>query len=58
LSSISWYEHEGNSYHHLCKITEVIPLKKIGYTWRDKGEPGDSPVTIELLLKRTGRGCV
>ena len=41
-------EHEGNSYHHLCKITEVIPEKKIAYTWRYKGEPGDSLVTFDL----------
>src|SRR5215467_12444703 len=41
-------EHEGNSYHHLCKVTEVIPEKKIAYTWRYKGEPGDSLVTFEL----------
>jgi len=42
-------EHEGNSYHHLCKVTEVIPQKKIAYTWRYKGEPGDSLVTFDLL---------
>jgi uncharacterized protein YndB with AHSA1/START domain len=42
-------EHEGNAYHHLCKVREVIPQKKIAYTWRYKGEPGDSLVTIELL---------
>jgi len=42
-------EHEGNSYHHLCKVTEVIPQKKIAYTWRYKGAPGNSLVTIELL---------
>jgi len=42
-------EHEGNSYHHLCKVTEVIPQKKIAYTWRYKGEPGHSLVTIELF---------
>jgi len=42
-------EHEGNSYHHLCKITEVISQKKIAYTWRYKGEPGNSLVTIELF---------
>jgi uncharacterized protein YndB with AHSA1/START domain len=41
-------EHEGMTYHHLCKITEVIPQKKIAYTWRYKGEPGDSLVTFEL----------
>ena len=42
-------EHEGNSYHHLCRVTEVIPEKKIAYTWRYKGEPGDSLVTFELF---------
>jgi uncharacterized protein YndB with AHSA1/START domain len=42
-------EHEGTSYHHLCKITEVIPQKKIAYTWRYAGEEGDSLVTFELF---------
>jgi uncharacterized protein YndB with AHSA1/START domain len=42
-------EHEGNSYHHLCRITEVVAQKKIAYTWRYKGEPGDSLVTFELF---------
>lgn len=42
-------EHEGVTYHHLCKITEVIPPSKIAYTWRYKGEPGNSLVTFELL---------
>ena len=41
-------EHEGHNYHHLCRVTEVIPEKKIAYTWRYKGEPGDSLVTFEL----------
>ena len=42
-------EHEGNNYHHLCKVSEVIPQKRIAYTWRYKGEPGDSLVTFELF---------
>jgi len=42
-------EHEGNKYHHLCRVTEVIPEEKIAYTWRYKGEPGDSLVTFELF---------
>ncbi|MGH7983976.1 MAG: SRPBCC family protein [Candidatus Udaeobacter sp.] len=46
-------EHEGNRYHHLCRVTEVIPEKKIAYTWRYKGEPGDSLVTFELSPKGT-----
>ena len=41
-------EHEGNSYHHLCRVMEVVPQRKIAYSWRYKGEPGDSLVTIQL----------
>ena len=41
-------EHEGMTYHHLCNVTEVIPQKKIAYTWRYEGEPGNSLVTFEL----------
>ena len=42
-------EREGTKYHHLCKITEVIPQKKIAYTWRYAGEEGNSLVTFELF---------
>jgi len=42
-------EHEGMTYHHLCKIIEVIPQKKLAYTWRYKGHEGDSLVTLELF---------
>jgi uncharacterized protein YndB with AHSA1/START domain len=42
-------EHEDTTYHHLCRVTEVIPQQKIAYTWRYKGEPGDSLVTFELF---------
>jgi uncharacterized protein YndB with AHSA1/START domain len=42
-------EHEGVKYHHLCKITEVIPQKKLAYTWRYEGYEGDSLVTFELF---------
>ena len=42
-------EHEGNGYHHLCKVAEMIPQKKIAYTWRYKGEPGNSLVTFEIF---------
>ena len=41
-------KHEGNTYHHLCRVTDVVPEKKIAYTWRYQGEPGDSLVTFEL----------
>jgi uncharacterized protein YndB with AHSA1/START domain len=41
-------EHERMTYHHRCKVTEVIPRKKIAYTWRYKGHEGDSLVTFQL----------
>src|SRR3989440_9064438 len=44
-------QHEGMKYHHLCKVTEVIPNKKIAYSWRYKGEEGNSLVTIELFAE-------
>ena len=42
-------EHQGMKYHHLCKITEVIPQRKLAYTWRYKGHEGNSLVTFELF---------
>ena len=42
-------EHEGVRYHHLCKVTEAIPQKKLAYTWRYQGQEGDSLVTFELF---------
>ncbi len=42
-------EHEGMKYHHLCKITEVVPQKKLAYTWRYEGYEGDSLVTFDLF---------
>ena len=41
-------EHEGNTYDHRCKVTKVIPQKKIAYTWRYEGHEGSSLVTIEI----------
>jgi uncharacterized protein YndB with AHSA1/START domain len=42
-------EHEGNRYDHHCRVTEVVPEKKIAYTWRYEGQEGDSLVTFELF---------
>lgn len=44
-------EHEGRTYHHLCRVTEIVPQRKIAYTWRYNGEPGDSLVTFELFAE-------
>lgn len=50
-------------YLHLCEITEVIPGKKLTYSWRYDGYSGKSFVTFELseqdnktLLKLTHNG--
>ncbi|MGA3171557.1 MAG: SRPBCC domain-containing protein [Chthoniobacteraceae bacterium] len=56
-------EHQGMTYPHLCKVTEVIPGKKLAYTWRYEGYEGNSLVTFELtpegdktLLRLTHEG--
>jgi len=36
-------------YVHLCEVTEVIPEKKLTYSWRYEGYTGNSFVTFELL---------
>ncbi len=38
-------------YHHKCKIIEVIPEKKLAYTWRYEGWKGISTVTFELFAE-------
>ncbi|HSF88712.1 MAG TPA: SRPBCC family protein [Saprospiraceae bacterium] len=39
---------DGPQYHHVCKITEVIPGKTLTYSWRYEGYKGISFVTFEL----------
>ena len=36
-------------YLHICKIIEVIPNKKLCYSWRYDGYPRNSHVTFELF---------
>ncbi len=45
------FEHEGVKYDHRCQITEVIPQKKLAYTWRYEGHEGNSLVTFELFAE-------
>jgi uncharacterized protein YndB with AHSA1/START domain len=40
---------KGEKYLHLCKITKLIPLQLLQYSWRYDGYPGTSLVTFELL---------
>jgi uncharacterized protein YndB with AHSA1/START domain len=42
-------EHEGTTYDHRCKVTKVIPQKKLVYSWRYAGHKGNSLVTFELF---------
>ncbi len=42
-------ENEGVKYEHRCKVTEVVPGKKLAYSWRYEGHEGDSLVTFELF---------
>lgn len=40
---------EGAQHTQLCKVTEVVTGKKLGYSWKYKGYPGESHVTFELF---------
>jgi uncharacterized protein YndB with AHSA1/START domain len=40
---------EDRQYKHLCKVIEVIPLKKIAYSWQYEGYAGYTVVTFELF---------
>lgn len=43
-----WGEKDGERFLHHCTITEVVPGKKIAYTWRYDLWPGESLVSFEL----------
>ena len=42
-------DKNGTIYVHLCQVKEVIPNKKISYSWRYQGHEGNSLVTWELF---------
>jgi uncharacterized protein YndB with AHSA1/START domain len=42
-------EKDGMKFDHRCVITEVIPGRKLAYTWRYEGHEGNSLVTFELF---------
>jgi uncharacterized protein YndB with AHSA1/START domain len=42
-------EKDGVKYLHRCKITKVIPGKKLSHTWRYEGYAGNTQVTFELF---------
>ncbi len=43
--------HDGKDFLHLWKVTDVITGKKIAYSWKYDGRPGDSLVTFELFAE-------
>lgn len=46
----TWYGDDGKTkWLHAGKITEVVPGKKISYTWSYPGYAGESEVTFELF---------
>ena len=42
---------ENHQYLHLCKVTDVVPGKKLTYSWRYDGYEGNSFVTFELFTE-------
>ena len=42
-------ENEGRVYIHLCKITELIPGRRLKHSWRYQDYEGISYVTFELF---------
>ncbi|MEK6153920.1 SRPBCC domain-containing protein [Flavobacteriaceae bacterium 3-367] len=39
---------ENKRYVHICEILEIVPLKRLKYSWKYKGYAGISFVTFEL----------
>lgn len=39
----------GKDYLHLCEVKEAAPNKRLAYSWRYDGYPGDSLVRFELM---------
>lgn len=44
-------QKDGRKYLHSCKVTEVIPEKRLAYTWRYEDHPGSSVVSFDLLAQ-------
>ncbi|MCZ4222862.1 SRPBCC family protein [Pedobacter rhodius] len=42
---------EGPHFLHLCEITQLIEERKLAYSWRYDGYPGNSEVCWELFEK-------
>lgn len=40
-------------YVHVCEVTDVIPEKKLSYSWRYEGYGGNSLLTFEFFAQDT-----
>jgi uncharacterized protein YndB with AHSA1/START domain len=40
---------DGQKHLHICRITEVIPRKKLSHTWTYEGKAGNTLVTFALF---------
>lgn len=47
-------EAGGKQWKHLCEITEVVPERKLSYSWKYEGYSGMSYVTFELFEESNG----
>ena len=43
---------KGEKHLHLCKVIEVVPQKKLSYTWQYEGRAGSSLVIFDLVPER------
>jgi uncharacterized protein YndB with AHSA1/START domain len=43
-----WGGTETRQYLHICRITEVIPIQKLCYTWSYDGIPGITELCFEI----------
>lgn len=48
---------EDRQYLHICEITEILPNKKLTYSWRYDGYPGNTLVTFDLF-QEADQTCV
>jgi uncharacterized protein YndB with AHSA1/START domain len=47
-------EDKGVTFMHDCQVKEVVPPKRLAYSWRYEGYEGDSLVTWELFPEGSG----
>lgn len=47
-------EEGGKQWKHLCEITEVVPERKLTYSWKYEGYGGNSFVMFELFEETNG----